>query len=228
MSSLGEMAGGIAHEINNPLAIIGLSANQISEALAKTPADLSFAKESAEKIVQTVRRIGKIVKGLRSFSRSGEKDPFSPSHLKQIIDDTLELCRERFNSGGIQLTVDCPSDLMIPCRAVQISQVFLNLLNNSFDAIADLPSPWIRIQVTESNGYVDIRITDSGAGIPPKIAEKLMAPFFTTKEVGSGTGLGLSISKGIVEDHRGTLEYVSESKHTEFLIRLPKSLTKIG
>lgn len=228
MSSLGEMAGGIAHEINNPLAIIGLSANQICEALAKKPADLAFAKESAEKIAQTVRRIGKIVKGLRSFSRSGEKDPFSPSYLKQIIDDTLELCRERFHSGGIQLTVNCPPDLLIPCRAVQISQVILNLLNNSFDAISHLSSPWIQILVGQSDGFVEIRITDSGNGIPPHISEKLMAPFFTTKEVGSGTGLGLSISKGIVEDHGGTLEYVSESKNTEFLIRLPKSRPKIG
>lgn len=228
MSSLGEMAGGIAHEINNPLAIIGLSANQISEALAKQPADLSFAKETADKIAQTVRRIGKIVKGLRSFSRSGEKDPFSPSNLAQIIDDTLELCRERFSSGGIELKVNCLQNVVIPCRAVQISQVFLNLLNNSFDEISQERSPWIQIEVKSEGEFVEIRFTDSGKGIPSNVADKMMAPFFTTKEVGSGTGLGLSISKGIVEDHGGSIEYVPESHNTQFLIRLPKSRSKIG
>jgi PAS domain S-box-containing protein len=221
MSSLGEMAGGIAHEINNPLAIIGLSANQISEALDKKPADLKFAKESAENIGKTVRRIGKIVKGLRSFSRSGEKDPFTLSSLQQIIDDTLELCRERFAGNGLRLILECDANLQIPCRSVQISQVLLNLLNNSFDAVMETTDPWVKIETKVIGALAEIKITDSGKGVSPEIAEKLMAPFFTTKEVGAGTGLGLSISKGIIEDHRGTLEYNPDSPHTQFVIHLP-------
>ncbi len=221
MSSLGEMAGGIAHEINNPLAIIGLSANQISEALDKNPPDLNFSKESAGKIVQTVRRIGKIVKGLRSFSRSGEKDPFTSSSLQQIIEDTLELCRERFAGSGVRMILECDPTINISCRSVQISQVLLNLLNNSFDAIMQSADPWVKIETKTDGTMAIIKITDSGIGISPEIVEKLMAPFFTTKEVGSGTGLGLSISKGIVEDHHGTLEYNPESPHTQFTIRLP-------
>jgi PAS domain S-box-containing protein len=228
MSSLGEMAGGIAHEINNPLAIIGLSANQSFEALAKNPPDLPFAKESLEKIRFTVKRIGKIIKGLRSFSRSGEKDPFEPTTIKQIVEDTLELCRERFATYQVKLEIPELPNIEIECRAVQISQVLLNLLNNSLDSVVDGKNSWVKVEVEDQENKIHLIVTDSGSGIPAAIAERMMEPFFTTKEVGFGTGLGLSISKGIVEDHHGNLDYDSSSVNTRFVIRLPKIQGRIG
>jgi PAS domain S-box-containing protein len=226
MSSLGEMAGGIAHEINNPLAIIALSANQISEALRHKPENQDLIRESLERIGATVLRIGKIVKGLRTFSRSGENDPFEPCSLEQIIGDTLELCTERFSSHGIELRVKPAFKERADCRAVQISQVLLNLLNNAFDAVKDKNNPWVELEVTDEGEDLLFSVTDSGTGIRPEVAAKIMDPFFTTKEVGEGTGLGLSIAKGIVEDHGGTLQLDQDSPHTRFCFRLPKRRRK--
>jgi PAS domain S-box-containing protein len=228
MSSLGEMAGGIAHEINNPLAIIGLSANQSLEALAKNPPDLNFAKESLEKVRFTVKRIGKIIKGLRSFSRSGEKDPFESTTIKQIVEDTLELCKERFASCHVKLEFANLPNVEIECRAVQISQVLLNLLNNSLDAVVNTENSWVKIEVEILENEIHLSVTDSGKGIPKVISERMMEPFFTTKEVGIGTGLGLSISKGIIEDHHGVLELDSSSPFTRFILKLPKKHSRIG
>ena len=97
----------------------------------------------------------------------------------------------------------------------------MNLLINSFDAIKSLDAKWIKIEVKNSGNIVSILVSDSGEGISPKIAEKIMEPFFTTKSVGEGTGLGLSLSKGLIESHNGILKYLPTAKHTTFQIELP-------
>ena len=108
------------------------------------------------------------------------------------------------------------------CRATQISQVLLNLLNNACDAIRDLPEKWIRIGYEESVAGFELSVTDSGTGIDRAILDKLFQPFFTTKGVNVGTGLGLSISKGIAESHGGSLEYDSSCPNTRFILSLPR------
>ncbi len=219
MSSLGEMAGGIAHEINNPLAIIGLSAKQISDSLKIQ--NFSTAQEAVQKIESTVQRIGRIVKGLRAFSRSGDNDPFEYASVEQIVNDTLELCRERFYSNQIELKIHVLPKAEIYCRAVQLSQVLLNLLNNAHDAVYGTLNAWVEMKVTLANNTLLFEISDSGKGITPLISERMMEPFFTTKDVGEGTGLGLSIAKGIVEDHGGSLQYDAKIGNTRFFFTLP-------
>jgi len=221
MSSLGEMAGGIAHEINNPLAIIALSANQIREAFKVKSKDTKLIEESVSKIEATVKRIGKIVKGLRSFSRSGDNDPFTPCQVEQILSDTLELCQERFISEGVELKIGPTPSRPVECRAVQISQVLLNLLSNALDATKKLPGAWVEIKFDESETGVLFSVTDCGQGIPQQVVQRMMEPFFSTKEVGEGTGLGLSIAKGIIEDHGGHLKYIENTEHTRFEFQLP-------
>jgi C4-dicarboxylate-specific signal transduction histidine kinase len=98
----------------------------------------------------------------------------------------------------------------------------MNLLSNAHDAVETLSDRWIDVSVTESEQCVRITVTDSGAGIPHAIRERMLQPFFTTKEVGKGTGLGLSICKGIIDDHHGRLEYDTDSRHTRFVVELPK------
>jgi C4-dicarboxylate-specific signal transduction histidine kinase len=105
---------------------------------------------------------------------------------------------------------------------VEISQVLLNLVNNSYQAIATQSRPVIRILCEETVDHYTVRIIDSGEGIPPLIRQKLFQPFFTTKDVGVGTGLGLSISRGIIEEHEGRLYYQDDSPNTMFVIELPK------
>lgn len=221
MSSLGEMAGGIAHEINNPLGIITTRANQLKLRLSMGKLDNERLVEDLTKIESTTARIAKIIKGLRSFSRDSEKDPMINASLKEIIQDTLELSGERFRSKSIEIKLDMPQDFTILCRPTQLSQVFMNLLSNSIDAIETLPQPWIRITTTQSNDLLKIIFTDCGNGIPEQVVEKMMQPFFTTKDIGKGTGLGLSISKGIVESHNGRLYYDAASKNTCFILEMP-------
>lgn len=221
MSSLGEMAGSIAHEINNPLAIIALSATQISDSIRHAPVDMAAIREGLQKIESTVKRIGKIVKGLRAFSRSGENDPFEMTPLEQIVNDTLELCREHLRSHDIELRVGTLPSCTLQCRGVQICQVLLNLLHNALDAVKFKPNAWIELIVVPEGNHVRFTVSDSGDPIPENIAVRMMEPFFTTKDVGEGTGLGLSIAKGIVEDHGGRLEYQRRKAGTSFSFSLP-------
>ncbi len=222
MSALGEMAGGMAHEINTPLTIINLKVAQIQNELEAKEISFVRVNEGLKKIEDTVARIAKIIRGLRYFARDTKSDPYERAQVSAILDDTLYLCVERFRHNGIILKVGpYPQDLHVDCRPTEISQVILNLLNNACDAIMDLPEKWIEIKLVEKNQNLEIRITDSGSGIPANVQEKIMQPFFSTKPVGKGTGIGLSISKGIVESHKGTLTIDNSVKNTCFVITLP-------
>ncbi len=222
MASLGEMASGIAHEINNPLTIIHGKSMQIKKALQASSTDHEKIIADVDKIFHTSERIAKIVKGLRSFSRNGDHDPMVTTSLHKILDDTLEICTERFKTKRIQILRDIlPEHENLLCRPVQIEQVMMNLLCNAYDAIHAHESPWIKVETFSTPRHWGIRVTDSGTGIPDSIVAKMMQPFFTTKEVNRGTGLGLSISKGIIEDHGGQLRYTLHEGHTAFELIFP-------
>jgi signal transduction histidine kinase len=222
MASLGEMAGGIAHEINNPLAVIHSKAWQIHKGIETEKLSLEQIKEGAKKIVHTADRISKIIKGLKSFSRNSEKDPFEKIKITRVIEETLELCQEKFRLHSIELRVNVDRELEVACRPAQLGQVLLNLLGNAHDAVLKTQNPWVEIGARRlPNGSVELWVMDSGNGIPGEVAEKIMQPFFTTKEVGKGTGLGLSISKGIVEEHSGHLSLDRASPNTRFTFALP-------
>lgn len=223
MAALGEMSGGIAHEINNPLTVIQARAFQLQQMVDSGKMDPVKIKQASESISRTADKIARIIKSLRSFAREGTYDPFEVVPVKQIIDETLEFCRTRFYNHGVEVEVlPIDPDLEVECRLIQIEQVLLNLLNNSFDAIANLKDKWIRIEVKETEDHVEILVIDSGNGIPDIIADQIMLPFFTTKEVGKGTGLGLSISAGIIKSHNGDLHLQPGTPNTTFAIKLPR------
>lgn len=225
MSALGEMAGGIAHEINTPLAAISLNM-ELLHAQAEELNVPDFQK-GLQSVVRIVDRISKVVMGLRRFSRDGSQEPRRPLPIGEVIEDTLILCRERFKIHGVDVKVSLEDPAaLITCTPEQIGQVLLNLLNNGFDAVAKLPHKWVRIETSSSAGTLTVRISDSGPGIPIEVQAKLMQPFFTTKEIGKGTGLGLSISKGIIESHGGRMTYDPTASTTTFLIELPQVSTE--
>ena len=221
LSSLGQMAGGVAHEINNPLAIIKGKATVIRRKLESQNIDLGNNLRDFDLIESTVDRIAKIIKGLKNYSRNAENDPFETVNAQALISDTLELCNNKLSSRSIQIKINCNENQIVECRPAQISQILLNLISNSIDAIESLDKKWIEINVSEFNNSVIFAISDSGTGINPSIVEKMMNPFYTTKPVGKGTGLGLSISKGIADVHGGSLKYMPNQQHTTFVLDLP-------
>jgi PAS domain S-box-containing protein len=221
MASLGQMAAGIAHEINNPITIIHGTAGLLKKALQSDAPDIARITSGLERIEKTALRISRIIRGLRMFSRSGESDPPLTHPLRTILEETLDLCRERFRDYEIDFRIAEMPEVSIRCRPTQISQVLLNLLNNSFDAISNETERWVQVDFAKRDGKVRISITDSGPGLSKETQRRLMEPFFTTKEPGKGTGLGLPISRGIVEEHGGKLTYERDSKNTCFAIELP-------
>ncbi len=223
LSALGEMAGGIAHEINNPLSIIKGYIDLLKRHSLRKTLKEDLMLQYIDKMDLTVARISKIINGMRRFSRESSLDEKVIYSLNKIIDETLDICLERINNNGMALDVKYfTGDASVMCRPVEISQVLLNLINNSFQAAIKLPHPWMKIECEDQKDFYQIRVTDCGPGIPPAIQTKLFQPFFTTKDIGVGTGLGLSISRGIIEEHQGHLNYVDDASNTTFEIRLPK------
>jgi C4-dicarboxylate-specific signal transduction histidine kinase len=222
MSALGEMAGGIAHEINTPLNIFTMYAELLLEMAGQNRSDLSLVRDAAITINETAIRIGTIVQGLRNFSRGDDSEAMRKVNFSSVLGDTLVLCRNNFEMLGISLEIgEVPDSLIVECREIAISQVLLNLLNNAKDALENQEKKWIHIECEKVNNFLKCSVTDSGSGIPIELREKLMQPFFTTKESGKGTGLGLSISKGIIESHCGTFVYDEKCSNTRFVFWLP-------
>jgi signal transduction histidine kinase len=219
LASLGEMSAGIAHEINNPLAII--SGNL--PLLEKARGDQAQFESKIATLSRSIARIEKIVKGLRKFSRTS--DPFTKSteNLDKIIQEALTItgAKSRRHSTPVETYFD--GALHIDCDPVEIEQVFGNLISNAIDAVKTSDERWVKIYAQSDDTHVTVRCMDSGKGIPAEIAQKLFQPFFTTKPVGEGTGLGLSISKGILDHHQASLTLVQDSPHTCFEIRFSKS-----
>jgi PAS domain S-box-containing protein len=226
LTSLGEMAGGIAHEINNPLTVAHAHAARLRDiAQSGRELDRDSIIKASEKIESVCMRISRIIAGLRSIARDGENDRFTTVPLAPIIGDALSLCAEKLRHRQIDLRVGkFPDSLSLECRSVQISQVLVNLLLNAQQAVEDLKSGerWVALSAGESNDLVEIRISDSGPGVSSEVREKIFDPFFTTKDVGKGMGLGLSVSASIARAHSGVLFLDASAPHTTFVLRLPK------
>lgn len=221
LTSLGEMAGGMAHEINTPLSIILMKCNLLVELLQKHSGINTKAFEHLAKIEITTNRIARIVSNLKTFSRNSGNDPYQAVLLPTVVEETLELCQERFKNKGIDIRIAPAEPYFVLGNSIELSQVLMNLLSNACDAIEHQSEKWIQIGLELCDGKVIMSVTDSGHGIEPAIAAKIMNPFFTTKELGKGTGLGLSISLEKIKKHGGFLFYDEKSPHTRFVVSLP-------
>ena len=220
-SELGMMSAGIAHEINNPLAIIQAKTTQLLR-IHRDPKRIQDVSDGLELILYSSERINRTVQGVRNFVHQDERTADEEFTVKNLLDDVMAFCGQRMANHGISLRFYGSQSCSLRGHKIQLEQVILNLLNNSFDAIEFLPDKWIELTVKETEGTVQIFIKDSGGGIPPETANRLMEPFYTTKKVGKGTGLGLAMAKGIVEKHGGSLIYIDEGQHTTFMVELPK------
>jgi len=224
LSKVGEMAAGVAHEINNPLTIINLYLNDLNDDLTSNRIDKKKSFETLKKIKFAVARISEIIKGLKTASRDSSKDPYKPVSVNSLVNGAISLCREMVINQTVQLDLgEIPENIFVNCRASEITQVLLNLFSNAFHAVEDLPQKWIQVVVKDEGSMVHIFVKDSGSGIPKEIEDKILEPFFTTKASGKGTGLGLSISKAIAERHGGSLSVDQHhGPNTCFVLKLKK------
>jgi signal transduction histidine kinase len=230
MASLGQLVAGVAHELNNPLTFIVGNVAPLREQLtairnvatrAGDDLTLAICNDMAQilaVIASGAERTATIVKDLRTFSRA-EEGTAAVVDLREGLRITINLLRPRWKDRiAIHLAVD---DMpRVECDAGQVNQVFMNVISNACDAIADTGNVWIR--ATSDGALVAIAIRDDGAGIPANTLSRIFDPFFTTKQIGQGTGLGLAIAHGIVQRHGGRITVSSEvGVGTEIVVSLP-------
>jgi PAS domain S-box-containing protein len=260
MASIGQLAAGVAHEINNPVGFVKSNLGTMNEyredlmallnkyqdlesALSnekdssenktiqnilesisnlKDEIDLTFVLDDYQKVVdesfEGMERVTKIVADLKDFAHI-DKAELEHADINRGIESTLNIVWNelKYKSEVIKDLGDIP---LVKCYPQQLNQVFTNILINAAHAIEKKGE--IRISTTADNGHVEIKISDTGSGIPPDVIPRIFDPFFTTKDVGKGTGLGLNVAYNIIEKHKGTINVESEvGKGTEFRIRIP-------
>jgi PAS domain S-box-containing protein len=205
LASLGEIATGIAHEINQPLSYIKVIYQATLDDLEKGQLNQKELQEEFAEALRQVGRISRITDHLRTFGHSSSQG-FTMVNIGSVLNDTLVLMTETIKLRNIALNQHITNDIKdIWGNAGQLEQVFINLFQNSLDALEGKENGIINISINNEKDQVVVYFSDNGPGIPREIINKVFEPFFTTKEVGKGTGLGLSIVYGIVEDHKGTI-----------------------
>ncbi len=227
LAALGELAAGVAHEINNPLNGIISCAEILRDQFDEQGED----DEIPIRIIDTGNRVARIVKNLLNLARD-HKEEHSPAIVKDILSDTLTLVEKQVSKDGIKLSVDIPADLpKIKAHGHEIQQVFLNCISNARYAVNNRiqnshAERFIKIKAgiieIEDMKYIRIIFHDNGSGIPENVLEKICNPFFTTKPAGEGTGLGLNISHEIITNHDGRLWFESvEGEFAKAIVELP-------
>jgi nitrogen-specific signal transduction histidine kinase len=218
------MAGGLAHEISNPLAIIHGHANNLKTLAQEGTISPSDVFNGCDSIVKTSERAMRILHGLRGFAFEGKQDPMELASVEAIIQQSIEMQRGRFEQHNIEVRLAIQSELPpLFCRETQIEQILTNLLTNAFDAIAETGSEerWVSVVAELSGSDIAIEVIDNGSGIEEAIKAHVMDPFFSTKKEGLGMGIGLSLSSVIAQEHGGSLTLCQETQNTCFRLTLP-------
>lgn len=237
LATLGEMATGIAHELNQPLGVIRMAANNCLKRIEKGQVDATYLTSKLTRMSDQTERAAQIIDHMRIFGRTddGKRDNFD---LTAGLENACNLMGRQLELQGVELISEFPETRPeIAGQQVMFEQVILNLISNARDSILsnastsdageDIPK-WVNVSFAESEpGRVSVIVTDTGGGVPEAVLDRLFDPFFTTKEPGKGTGLGLSISYGIVRDMGGILSVTNTRQGARFEINLPTAEQKL-
>jgi C4-dicarboxylate-specific signal transduction histidine kinase len=222
LATLGELTTGIAHELNNPLNNIGLFIGNVADMIELRQFDTDRVLRDLRSAMQQVHKASQIISHLRMFGRAA---PTSREDVRvnAVVVQALALLQEQLRLRDIEVTLDlADDDPIVLGNAIQLEQVFLNLLTNARDAVAQSTRKAISISSCCERQRVRLMFKDTGPGIPVGLEQRVFDPFFTTKEVGAGTGLGLSIAYGIVRDHEGTISVDNAAgRGATFVVEFP-------
>lgn len=221
LAAIGEMAGGVAHEINNPLSVISITSEFLDSKLKDAHVDSEIWKRHTDKIYETSNKIAKVVKSLQNLTRDDVLEQMSNVDLDVIIHESIDISSEKMKRKGVHLEYNGKGPLWVEGKHVEIGQVLINLINNSFESIEFTGR--IEIKTREYKDEVYLSVIDTGRGIPDEIKDKLFQPFFTTKEVGRSSGLGLSVSRSLLQGMGGEIEILQSHNPTIFQIKLRKA-----
>ncbi|WP_347903816.1 ATP-binding protein [Pseudomonas purpurea] len=230
MATLGEMATGLAHEINQPLNVMRMAIVNVLKRLSNGDVQIDYLQDKLNRIDAQVQRAARVVDHMRVFGRRSEIEQklFNPV---QAVEGTLSLLAEGMRGKGVELRIgDIGFEVNVRGHVDQLEQVLINLIVNARDALLSKREaqrdfePWISVHTDRDQRSVRLWVEDNGGGIDPRLLERIFEPFFTTKPVGVGTGLGLSVSYGIVENMGGRLSASNALEGAQFCIELPIAL----
>lgn len=222
LASIGQLAAGVAHELNNPLGTILLYSSMMKNDIEKI-FNNDQAVEDIELIVEEAKRCKNIVSNLLDFARQG-KLHIKEFDLSELLHDLIKLFSQNPASRNIIFNSNLNGKCLIRGDEDQLRQVFVNIINNACDAMQDVDYKELKVSLNKNDGEIIIEFEDTGKGIPKENYGKIFTPFFTTKSIGKGTGLGLAISYGIIKMHRGSINFTSEvDKGTKLTVKLPKN-----
>ncbi|MCB9209918.1 MAG: GHKL domain-containing protein [Ignavibacteriales bacterium] len=221
LASIGQLAAGVAHEMNNPLATILLYSSMLKEDFENLK-NQNPGLEDLKMIIDETKRCKGIVSNLLDFARQG-KLKVKRENIVNIVKDVVKITKLNPNYNSIKFTIDSKlTNEMFDFDSDQLKQVIINLINNACEALEESEIKEVKVLLEIKNHNLNLEFTDTGSGIDNENLNKLFTPFFTTKKIGKGTGLGLAISYGIVKMHRGSIKVKSEkNKGSVFTVQLP-------
>jgi two-component system C4-dicarboxylate transport sensor histidine kinase DctB len=226
LATLGELTTGIAHELNNPLNNIGLFIGNAIDMIefGGHEGEGERVLHELNRAMQQVWKATEIISHLRTFGRAAPVS-YQPVIIQQVISRAMSLVQEQLRLRQIEVNLHLPEEeIIINGNPIQLEQVFINLLTNARDALAEQSNKQITISCIRQEHWEEIRVLDTGTGIPAAIEKRIFDPFFTTKEVGAGTGLGLSITYSIIQEHKGSIQVEHHAGHGALiLIQLPRA-----
>jgi PAS domain S-box-containing protein len=224
-AALGQITGSIAHEINTPLAAVSLSAQSIDALLAVGNVDVVKIKRHLSMTIRIVDKIKNLIVCIKKMGSNQNEQLKTLTPMNALIEDVKVVSDAILRANGIEFHCiywdEVAAELPVLINITQMWQVLMSLISNSIDAISSLDERWIRLEVGRDQQNLVLKLSDSGKGIPPVIAQNIFAPFFTTKTTSRGTGIGLSISKRIIEEHGASIEIDTSAFNTTFIIKIP-------
>lgn len=223
LSTLGLLTAELIHEIATPLAAISTNLLIIKKIGKESEPNINLLNQYITKIERNVESLIRITYSIKNnIYPSTATEPHNIS-LNDIVGSALELCQSKLDKYDVSVQI-APHIEIDTCHwPADLSQVFVNLINNAVDSIKHLDNKWIKIDFKDFSDHIEIHVTDSGTGIDEQHYDNIFNAFYTTKEKSEGAGLGLSISKKIIERHCGHINLDLESEHTKFIIKMPKA-----